>query len=385
MYLLTRITVMALLVLLGYSTSEGVSSDVGRDQVARRPLISFIGPDTQILKQQHLRVTTRDAWIQLWLRHNGKAASGEGSDQYRPPGIPEIDFDQCMVIAITERPGQLNAGVAAVGIIESDREIAFDYDVVLYQSPKGAPTTGNAYGYFVLPRSKKPIVLRRNMQDNGSRLTAGPAIWKEVATFQALDAIKPRTDPHAPVSLNIVFAHDPGTGRYDGVVGQSSDNWNFVNVGATNAENLVSSQGTATPVKLSITKNDGEWGIMEHSGVFHGYIYDNCRCVDLQATFTGMPPGRYKVYVFAHGDAPNQNSDIELFAGGETFPAKSTLNDGTWDFRSSELVEGNQYVSFEFDVLNDEPVRITSRRSGSAYSMFNAIQIIPVSSPRHHR
>lgn len=29
-------------------------------------------------------------------------------------------------------------------------------------------------------------------------------------------------------------------------------------------------------------------------------------------------------------------------------------------------------------VFGDEPVRITSKRSGSSYSMFNAIQIVPL-------
>ena len=51
----------------------------------------------------------------------------------------------------------------------------------------------------------------------------------------------------------------------------------------------------------------------------------------------------------------------------------------SWDYRSRKFAEGVQYVRFEFAVeQNSQPVKVTSRRAGSVYSMFNAIQIVPL-------
>jgi hypothetical protein len=129
---------------------------------------------------------------------------------------------------------------------------------------------------------------------------------------------------------------------------------------------------------LEVSQHDGEWGIKGLSGIYAGYIYHNCQCVDLNATISGLPPGRYMAYVFAHGDAPNQNADVELAVGPESYGHKATLNDGSWKFRSEKFEEGLQYVSFEFTATADQPVTITSHRAGSGYSMLNAIQIEPV-------
>ena len=41
-----------------------------------------------------------------------------------------------------------------------------------------------------------------------------------------------------PVGLNIVFATDPGAGKYDGAVGKSDDAWNHVDVGQTEIKSL---------------------------------------------------------------------------------------------------------------------------------------------------
>jgi hypothetical protein len=45
----------------------------------------------------------------------------------------------------------------------------------------GAP--GNVYGYLVLPRCDKPLVLRRNVTTSMSRV---PSVWKEVRRFEGL-------------------------------------------------------------------------------------------------------------------------------------------------------------------------------------------------------
>ena len=189
--------------------------------------------------------------------------------------------------------------------------------------------------------------------------------------------------PKAPI--NIVFGLDPGPGKYDGVVGKPKHKWNFVDVGMTRLDALKGSKGKKTSIALSMSATDGEWGIKGHEGVFHAYLYHNSRNVDLQVKFEGLAPGFYKIYVYAHGDHPNQNAKIELDVGNKSYGQKTTLHDGSWAFRSKELQEGNQYVTFNFTVTDDDLVCITSHRDGSAYSMFNAIQILPLKGHRQSR
>lgn len=182
-------------------------------------------------------------------------------------------------------------------------------------------------------------------------------------------------------SLNIVFAHDPGIGNYDGVVGRPQDIWNMVDLGTTAVDYTRYSDAMPSTVRLRITRHDGEWGIKGQSGIFQGYIYHNCRCVDLQTRVLDLPGGKYKIYVFAHGDAPNQNAKIELKVGKRVIGQKATASDGTWNYRTKPFREGVQYVSFDFDIKAGQELTLTSFRGDSDYSMFNAIQIVPQTDP----
>lgn len=179
-------------------------------------------------------------------------------------------------------------------------------------------------------------------------------------------------------SLNVVFAHDPGIGNYDGIVGRPNDVWNSVDIGTTAVDYMRYSDATSSTARLRVTRHDGEWGIKGQSGIFQGYIYHNCRCVDLETKVLDLPAGKYKIYVFAHGDAPDQNAEIELKVGARVIGKKATANDGTWDYRTQPYREGLQYVSFNFKKKAGEEVTIISHRGPTGYSMFNAIQIVPL-------
>ena len=178
-------------------------------------------------------------------------------------------------------------------------------------------------------------------------------------------------------TFHLVFGHDPGPGKYDGVVGTRKDRWNFVKVGTKEIQGLPTASGDKSKVRLELSENNGCWGIPQHGGIFHAYLYHQNRAVDLQTTFHELPNGRYAVYVFAHGDDPKQNARIAVSVGDKEYGSKATSNDGTWDFRSQQFTEGVQYVKFEATVKDGKPLRIVSHRDGSDYSMFNAIQVVP--------
>lgn len=175
--------------------------------------------------------------------------------------------------------------------------------------------------------------------------------------------------------LNLNFGRDPRGNGHNGVIGAEGDVWTLVDVGERHKTGLPFADGTGSDVEMKFSENDGEWGIAGHYGVGHAYLYHNCRCVDLSVTLNYLPRGTYDVYVYAHGDAPNQNAAIEILSGDHLYAGKSTLNDGSWEFRSQELTEGNQYVKYRITVEAASPVVITSKRAASNLSMFNAIQL----------
>jgi hypothetical protein len=184
-------------------------------------------------------------------------------------------------------------------------------------------------------------------------------------------------EPPSQRAFHIVFGHDPGAGKYDGIVGTEDDQWNFVPVNTRKIDGLTTSAGTKSKVQLEISDNNGCWGIQQHSGIFHAYIYHQNQAVDLKTSIRNLPKGRYAIYVFAHGDAPDQNAKINLTVGNVDYGHKSTINDKSWDYRSLKFVEGVQYVRFEIKIDENQPVHIVSQRDGSNYSMFNAIQVVP--------
>ena len=175
--------------------------------------------------------------------------------------------------------------------------------------------------------------------------------------------------------LNINFGMAPRDVRPNGATGGRHDVWTLVDVGETTKTNLPMADGTPTKVSLELSATDGEWGIPGAFDVYHAYLYNNARNVDLALTLHNLPPGRYDVYVFAHGAAPDQNAAIEITSAGKTSCGKATSKDGSMTFLSREHEEGVQYVHYAINVKKGKPVTITSRRDGSALAMFNAVQL----------
>lgn len=193
----------------------------------------------------------------------------------------------------------------------------------------------------------------------------------------------PTRSPAEAKSLHIGFAYDPGQGKYDGVIGEPTDVWNFVDIGTTAVDYMRHADGSGSSARLRLTPFDGEWAVTTKNQIFLGYIYHNCRCVDLEAKLLDVPAGRYRIYVYAHGNAADQNANIELLIDDDSLGKKATDKSSLREIQSATLKEGTHYVTFDFEIEAGETIRIISHRDGSDYSMFNAIQLMPdPSSPR---
>ena len=200
-------------------------------------------------------------------------------------------------------------------------------------------------------------------------------LFLQAVPVSAKDGKKRRSKQAAPLLINFNFGLDTGLGHGNALLGEPEDHWNFLDVGMTSVEMVKAADGTTTDMEMSFDPNDGKWGITDHQGVYHAYLYHNNRAVDLSCELKYVPPGVWEVFVFAHGDAPDQNAAVDIQCGDVLLTGKATLNDGSWDFRSQEFVENNQYVRYVVDVQPGDVMRITSKRDGSNLSMFNAIQM----------
>lgn len=374
---------------------------------------AFTGVNSKLKAPARLRIVDEQTWQRVWFEHHNIGAI-RGRN---PHPVPEVDFSTHMVVGIAEKSARFRHGIQVarveVGRTRKARAVTFDY-AAKPKTESDGPRPENVFGFFVIPRYQPQLIIRRRSRDD----------WKEVRRFHALppeDSVdvgviattgpevltvepglktgpgsvtttpdkssektaRPGRTAHSPVgALNIGFAYDPYHGNYDGVVGSPGDVWNFVDIGTTAVDYMRHPNATGSTARLRISRHDGEWAVKTHSGIFRGYIYHNCQCVDLEATLLDLAPARYKAYVYAHGDAPNQNAKIEIVVGDRSIGQKATANDGTWAFQSKEFEEGVQFVSFKFDVPRGETVRIISHRDGSEYSMFNAIQLVPVAAER---
>ncbi len=111
------------------------------------------------------------------------------SDLREPLTCPMIDFDKYMAIGIFQGEGVNATGMKVFSISEEDNRILFRYGDNSYQTMGrvGSSHGGDrvtVYGFFVLPRSTKRIVLEENVQN----YLGQPPVWKQRIAFPELAA-----------------------------------------------------------------------------------------------------------------------------------------------------------------------------------------------------
>ena len=146
-----------------------------------KPYVVITGADSHIAERQCFRVSSNDEWTALWLRHKGKESSKKYDDYFNPAGVPNVNFENCMVIAIFKGPGSNSAGLRAVSVHEDPEAMLFRFRDMSYQSGNWSDKV-TVYGFFVLPRSTMPVVLEEDVQG----IINKPPVWRERARFEKL-------------------------------------------------------------------------------------------------------------------------------------------------------------------------------------------------------
>ncbi len=122
--------------------------------------------------------------MKVWQEHKGRKPTDQYDLFHDPLALPLIDFDHYMVIAIFQGNGSNNAGLTVVEIVEENNNIILRFANKYYQTggTDGGGHRTTAYGYFVLPRSEKSLLLEENVQHYKGK----PPIWKERIKFSEI-------------------------------------------------------------------------------------------------------------------------------------------------------------------------------------------------------
>jgi hypothetical protein len=88
-----------------------------------------------------------------------------------------------MVLAIFRGQAVNHRGVTVKSITETADEVTVRFDYLTFQTagPDGGAVPASAYGFILLPASKKTVVLEEDVQGLKDR----PSIWKERARLMA--------------------------------------------------------------------------------------------------------------------------------------------------------------------------------------------------------
>jgi hypothetical protein len=144
-----------------------------------RPYVTLAGPKSLVDAREYHRILAREELVTAWLRHKG-IDPAKHSEYHNEAGVPDVDFERCMVVAVFGGEGVNSAGIYAVSLSEEKDRVLLRFDHRSYQSgPEGNRVT--PFGFFFVPRSAKELVLEENVQN----LIGGAPVWKERARFGA--------------------------------------------------------------------------------------------------------------------------------------------------------------------------------------------------------
>jgi hypothetical protein len=156
-----------------------------------RPFLIWTGSNSKVMERGCFRITTREEWTDLWLRHTGQSApalyrSGQFNHWAVPDGVPQVDFTRCVVVAVFQGPKSDSAGFDIAGVVDQGEatmlRLVERWSQSAASSEPTPPVPISVFGLFVLPRSNRPLVVEESVQHHLGK----PLIWKEHVRFAPL-------------------------------------------------------------------------------------------------------------------------------------------------------------------------------------------------------
>lgn len=159
---------------------EGTPAAAPAKPTIIRPYVVWSGPHSQVGQTSYSRVTTAEDWRNLWQQHR----AGEA---------PQVDFEQCMVLAIYQGATQNCKGIKVTSVLDEKDKLTVRFVGEWYQTGDTADAV-TPYGLFLLPKSAKPVVIEENVQS----LIGQAPVWKLRAQFDAPGAAPKEVAVAAP-------------------------------------------------------------------------------------------------------------------------------------------------------------------------------------------
>lgn len=152
------------------------------------PYVSLWGADSMVQERRYDLIGSPQQLAEVWSEHDGRKDSY--SNEARRP---DVDFGRCLVVVIFGGGSGNTYGIECKGILDDGETVRFRYKNRWYQviidsfrelvpDDRGRPSVGDrrrgaAYGFFVIPRTEKPIVIEEDI----AGMIGAPPVWKERA------------------------------------------------------------------------------------------------------------------------------------------------------------------------------------------------------------
>ncbi len=174
------------------ATSPTQSPEEAHQPPLTSPVVQWSGKQSEFGGPSYMLATNEAEWIRIWNAHHGLPMTAQYDRFYDPLGLPLLDFDRYMIVGIFQPEKYNVAGLLIESIQETSNRIVLRFDDKAFQTASlggsidqadqagglrgpSLPPSVRPYGFCVLPRTKKPIVLEENTQ----RLIGKPPIWTE--------------------------------------------------------------------------------------------------------------------------------------------------------------------------------------------------------------
>lgn len=202
----------------------------------------------------------------------------------------------------------------------------------------------------------------------------------------AISIVLGATSGYAADLINLNFDGGPSVAKVGtAAIGNGpADFWNFyerryVNgefVASGTVEPLFGADGTLVGGRVEVFNAPGAWANGVEDRMYGAYVYpfdEN----PITIRFTGLPPGRYDLYLYGHGgpDADAANTEFEVVSGAVQYGRKATTQGPGWN--TAVWKEGDQYVVFrEVEVGHSVPLVIRAHAHGYHHPSVNGLQML---------
>jgi hypothetical protein len=150
------------------------------------------GDDSEVAEAGHHLIAGKEEWTALWARHLGPESIDPETGEVSP-AAPEVDFDTQLIVAVFIGRGSTSYGLKLVSYTSEGDELSIRYLNRSYQTTVSSRLDSeeakleweeryghvSAYGFFLLPRDVREIVLFQDSRGMGQTVPK----WTERARF----------------------------------------------------------------------------------------------------------------------------------------------------------------------------------------------------------